>query len=172
MNESKHQSFEFPTWLSLIPLGFGLLFILLMIYLGFISTEGARRHYQGKKIQKDIEGLNQIDFTPKMPVFPNDNRPVTPTPTPKPTPKPTPERSWRQKFSDYEIRLLLPLLPLLLVGLEFSGLAIGLLELKRKKPGYKNPLILKSFFAMVACITLSFPLLLLYIWALRMGLIG
>jgi hypothetical protein len=157
-------------WLAWTPLGFGLLFIVLMILVALISTEKARRHYQAKKMEEALYKIGQINpILPKI-NFP-DNKP-TPLPTPTPTPKPAPEKSWSQKIVYYDIPILITALPVFLLGLRFAGLSLGTLKLKNKAPDYKDPLILINFYVMVACLALSFSLLLFYIWSLRVGLIA
>ena len=47
-------------WLAWIPFVFGLLFVVLMIFLAVISTEKARKHYQGKKLQIPVKFINAI----------------------------------------------------------------------------------------------------------------
>lgn len=153
--------------LAWIPLGFGLLFVPLMIFVAVISTEKARDHYLGKKTQETFSQLSRMtENLPKI-KFPGDKT----TPTPTPTPKPKLEKSWSEKIGDYEPYFLIIALPVFFVGLKFAGLSLGVLSLKNKNPQYQNPLILTNFYAMVACIALSFSLVVLYLWALRVGLI-
>jgi hypothetical protein len=158
---------KIPIWLSQLPLIFGLLFVCLMIVVAVISTEKARNHYQGKKIQEAVSNIPKAkDLAPKIDIF----KDKTPTPTPIPTPKP--EKSWTEKIGEYEIYFVIVALPVFFLGLKFAGLSLGVLRLKNKDLQYQTPLILINFYAMVACICLSFSLVILYLWALRVGLIG
>ena len=175
IKKSNNRTNNFPAWLSLIPPGIGILFAALMVYLGVVSSEKARDHYRGKRFQEIFEKVKapevpKIDF-PKLPELSGDKTTPTPTamPTPKPSPTPKPETNWREKMEDYEIEYPLEALPVLLFGLALAFAAF------RKFPARssENPtfsmasslLIMCSFFAV------SFALLILYLWALRIGLL-
>lgn len=173
IKRSNDRTINFPAPLALIPLGIGLLFAVWMIYLASISSEKARDHYRGKRFQEIFENVKppevtKIDF-PKLPEFPDDKTTPTPTPTPKPSPTPKPEKDWREKFEDYEIEYPLKALPVLLFGFALAFAAF------RKFPARNsdNPTLsmASSLLMMCSSSAVSFALLILYLWALRIGLI-
>jgi len=166
MNNLEHRKTNFSSWICLIPLGIGFLFAALMFYFAVISTEKARNHYQAKKLQESIQGISQINVMPKMPAFPGDKS--TPTPTPVPTPKP--EKDWRKKLGDYEIGSPMLALPFLLFGLWLASVAFG--TLPARNPFGLSDLLRRSILLMVCSFVISPALLLLYLWALRIGWIG
>jgi len=157
---------ETNVWLCLIPLFIGFLFAALMFYFAFISTENARRHYQAKRLEKSIQGISQQSAMPKMPDFTNSKR--TPIPTPIPTPKP--EKDWRKNVGDYEIGSPMLALPALIFGLWLASIAFG--TLPARKPLGLSDLTRCSLLVMICSFVISPALLLLYLWALRIGWIG
>jgi len=136
----------------------------LMFYFAFISTENARRHYQAKKLEKSIQGISQQSAMPKMPDFTNSKR------TPTPTPMPKPEKDWRKNVGDYEIGSPMLALPALIFGLWLASIAFG--TLPARNPLGLSDLTRRSILAMTCSFVISPALLILYIWALRMGFIG
>ncbi len=166
LNNSEHRKNNFSSWLCLIPLAVGFLFAALMFYFAVISTENARRHYQAKKMQESIQGISKINGMPQMPRFPGDKS--TPTPTPIPTPKP--EKDWRKKIGDYEVGHPMMALPALIFGLWLASIAFG--TLPARNPLGLSDLTRRCLLAMICSFVLSPAILILYIWALRIGLIG
>jgi hypothetical protein len=145
--------------LYLIPLVVGLLFAGLMVFFGVISTEKARNHYRANKL---VEALQK--FGPPRINASGTNRTFDPPKIPS-----VKKRSWYVK---YEVRILLMAVPLAIFGLSFVPMAIGV-----RPPPARNPLNLddsmrRSVLFMICSFLLSPACFLLYIWALRVGLIG
>ncbi|HRH42914.1 MAG TPA: hypothetical protein PKY82_14895 [Pyrinomonadaceae bacterium] len=168
MHNLNNQKNNLSSRLCLIPLGIAVLFAMLMLFFAIISTEKAREHFQAKKTQGNIQQMAQkIRETPMMPVFPNDK-----TLTPTPIPTPTPQKSLLKQMEYYETGYLIMVAPLLVFGLQMAGLTLGFYQPKLKTY-LKIPMKLrKSLFAMLTSFTLTPAILILYIWALRVGLIG
>ncbi len=163
MNNLGHRKNNSGFWLCLIPLFVGFLFAALMFYFAIISTENARRHYQAKKLLENIQGIVQPINIPK----PSWDK-TTPTPTPTPTPKP--EKDWRKKIRDYEISSPMLAVPVLIFGLYLAFITVG--TLPARNPFGLSDLLRRSVLAMACSFLISPALLLLYLWALRIGLIG
>ena len=151
---------EINVRLCLIPLFISLFFAALMVYFAFISSEKARRHYQAKKMERSIRGINQT----KMPDFMNGKG------TPTSTPTPIPDRDWRKKVGDYEIGTPMLALPALIFGLWLAYIVFG--TSPARNPLGSSDLTRRSFLIMICSFVISPALLLLYLWALRIGWIG
>ncbi|MCY7347812.1 MAG: hypothetical protein LH614_16560 [Pyrinomonadaceae bacterium] len=163
LNNLEHRKNDFSFWLCLIPLAVGFLFAALMLFLAVISTENSRRHYQAKRLLENIQGIVQPIIIPK----PSWDK-TTPTPTPTPTPKP--KKDWRKKIGDYEIGAPMLAVPALIFGLYLAFVTVG--TLPARNPLGLSGLMRRSILAMACSFLISPALLLLYLWALRMGLIG
>jgi len=144
--------------LYLIPLVVGLLFAGLMILLGIISTEQARNHYKANRLEEAVRKLGQIRIeTPGM---------SRTSPPPQPSVK---KRSW---YVRYEIRILILAVPFGLIGLSFVPMVIGVRSLPARNTLNLDDAMRRSLLFMICLFILSPASLLLYIWALRVGLIG
>ncbi len=148
-------------WLCLIPLIIGFLFATLMFYFAVISTKKARNHYKAGKLAESVQKLGQIDFSPEW--MKDENKPT-------PTPTPLKEKNWREYFTEYEPLTPLFILPFLVFGLYLSSMIFT--SLPDHNPFDLSDLMRRSFLAMICSFALSPAILILYLWALRIGLIG
>jgi hypothetical protein len=71
----------------------------------------------------------------------------------------------------YEVQLLLVAIPLVFLGVSFLLTVIGRRPLPERNPFHLHDSLRRSVLAMVCSFILSPGLLILYIWALRVGLI-
>lgn len=137
--------------LCLIPLVFGFLFASAMFYLAVNVTEYSREHYQAKMREK------KINFN----VLRNDGTTKT---------RPKPGKTWRETIEDYEFQILVIALPLLVFGLGLASITVG--TLPERNPLGLSDLMRRGVLAMACLMVISPAILLLYIWTLRIGLIG
>ena len=92
-----------------------------------------------------------------------------PAPTSESTP---PNKSWLETMKNYETGYLIAVIPLLAISWQLISLTLGFKEPKQKPYLKMNWKLRKSLLAMIPSFILSPALLILYIWALRVGLIG
>lgn len=136
--------------IHLIPLVVGLLFAAGMLFLAVISTEKARNHYKSQETEASIRKMMRS-------INPGNVQP------------PVKEKHW---FVKYEVQLLLYALPLIIIGLHLTSMAIGSGRLPERNPLGLSDSMRRSLLLMVCSFILSPAMLLTYIWALRVGLIG
>jgi hypothetical protein len=168
LNQQKN---EIGGSICLIPLAIGVFFVLMMIFFAVISTEKAREHYQAKKLQESIHQVSQIKIgssNPAIRMLENSSR----SPDTTPTPTPAREKTLFEQMDYYEIYFPITALGATIFGLRLFGLVIGIYKVRNRSFTAKTPLFLRNVWAMFALMCFSFALLLLYIWALRIGLIG
>jgi hypothetical protein len=144
-------------FLILSPITFGILFSILMIFLGVISTQKARDHYRSKKLMRSIQQIGRIRLGPGGLV----NSPEPPAAAP------VKRKNW---FTEYELRYPLMVLPLFIVGFSLVRLLFG--SLPERNPFSVSDSMRRSLLAMVCLLLLSPAFLILYLWSLRVGLIG
>jgi hypothetical protein len=128
-----------------------------MLFFAIISTEKARNHYKGNKLAESVQKLRPVRIN-----VPGMNR-TDPLPPP-----PVKKKNW---FVKYELRLPLLAVPLIIVGMNFGLMAIRG-QFPERNSFHVDDSIRRSLLVMVCSFILSPGLLILYIWALRVGLIG
>lgn len=151
-----------------IPLLIAVLFAAVMFYLAVISTDRASGHYKWRVVQKNIESISAKKLA-NLPNFPFSEATPTPTPTPIPTPA-----DFREKFTEfsakYDPSFLFMFITLLMPGVVFFRSAVGGVSLPKVNPLHDS--LRRDVFIMLASFFLSPAFYFLYVWTLRVGLIG
>jgi hypothetical protein len=142
---------------SVIPLGAALLFAGLMLYFAAISTQPARDHYRSKRLTESVQKVAQLRLTPEGMRY---DKPASES-------APAKQKNW---FAKYELNLPLTALPLMFLGFYLARMIFS--RLPDRNPFRVSDLMRRSLLVMVCSFILSPAFLMLYVWSLRIGLIG